>query len=84
MWWYLFAPMYYISRALEDGHVQSLIAGAFVIALLAYWRPRGWVLWSILTWVLAVFLAAEPGSALLNPPPEVGDVPTVASHRRWW
>ena len=48
--WYSIAPIYYVSRALEDGHaLLFLLGGAIIIGALIYKKPAHWKLYAILT-----------------------------------
>ena len=48
--WYPFAPVYYVGRALEDGHALFfLLGGAVIIGVLVYKKPKNWQWWAILT-----------------------------------
>ena len=60
--WYPIAPFYYVGHALEGGRgFMFIVVAAIITGLLAWKRPRGWVIWSILTAVVALILAVVSG-----------------------
>ena len=57
--WYPIGSAYYLARLAENGRgIVLILIAAVIIGVLAWRRPRGWVVWSLVVVIAAAALAA--------------------------
>lgn len=57
--WYPIGSAYYLARLAENGRgIVLILIAAVIIGVLAWRRPRGWLVWSLVVVIAAAALAA--------------------------